>query len=253
MFEQYSRQIVFDSILNFRDLGGYRTHSGRKTAWRRIFRSGELHRMTERDVRRLKEEIRLSTVIDLRSPPLAEQLGIGPITEVGVKFYSVPLSIITDDDNWTIQEIYRDFTNSGEVYLYRIRNKEYGKRLVEALEIIAKPENYPLVFHCYAGKDRSGILAAILLNVLGILDEDIINDYTLSAPYMDEFIKRWDDDPITADINKNLPPYQLEAAPESMAFFLSMLKREYGSAKEYIENHGADRSLWNRLERALLV
>ena len=62
----YSRHIDFESVLNFRDLGGYRAGDGRKIAWRRIFRSGEMHHMTARDITRFKEEIKLRSVIDLR-------------------------------------------------------------------------------------------------------------------------------------------------------------------------------------------
>ena len=52
---------------------------------------------------------------------------------------------------------------------------------LEALEIIAEPENHPLVFHCNAGKDRTGSLAAVVLGVLGVMDEDIIEDYALTS------------------------------------------------------------------------
>jgi protein-tyrosine phosphatase len=202
---------------------------------------------------RLKEEIRLASVIDLRSSRTVEQLGVGPLNKVGVKYYSVPFVMIIESDSDKEKGRYENFSNSGEVYLYRIRHKEYGRRIVEALEIIADPDNHPLVFHCNAGKDRSGILAAIVLGVLGVADEDIIKDYIMTAPYMKEFIDRWDKDPRTADVNKNLPEYQLEATPESMALFLATLKREYGSVTGYIEAQGAKASFIHRLEKALLI
>jgi len=249
----YSRHINFESVLNFRDLGGYRAQGGRTIAWRRLFRSGELHHMTSHDITRLKEEIRLRSVIDLRGSVQQELLGVGPLNEIGVKYYSIPLSIITDRVNDRGKELFRDFSNSGEVYLYRVRNKEYGRRIVDALEIIADPENHPLVLHCNAGKDRSGILAAVVLGVLGVPDEDIIIDYTLTAPYMKEFINRWNNDPRTAEVHKNLPEYQLKASPESMALFLSTLNKEYGSVRGYVMVQGAEVSLFNRLERALLI
>jgi hypothetical protein len=209
--------------------------------------------MTGRDITKLKEAIRLTSVIDLRGSPLMEQLGVGPLNEVGIKYYSIPFVIITDSDDEKEKELFRGFSNSGEVYLYRVRHKEYGRRIVEALEIIADPENHPLVFHCNAGKDRSGILAAIILGVLGVADEDIIEDYTLTAPYMEEFINRWNNDPKTADVHRNLPEYQLEASPKSMELFLSTLKREYGSVTGYIQAQGAEVSLIHRLEKALSI
>lgn len=249
---EYSRHIDFEAVLNFRDLGGYQTRDGRQVAWRRIFRSGELHHMTEPDIIRFREEIKLSTVIDLRSTRRLERAGTGPLNGVGVKFYSVPFTIVEHDFS-KANELFKDFTNSGEVYLYLIRQEEYGRNIVRALEIIANPENHPLLFHCNAGKDRSGILGGILLSVLDVIDEDIIEDYVMTAPYLKKFIERWDNDPETADVHNSLPPYQLRADPESMAFFLSGIRHEYGSARGYIEIQGAEKTLAKRLETALLV
>ena len=172
----YSRHIIFESVPNFRDLGGYQTRGGHEVAWRRLFRSGELHRMTTRDLTRLREEIRLTSVLDLRNVTELERRGVGPLSEIGVRYYNVPLLTGSKDYNK------EHFSNMGEVYLFCIRDKQYGKRVVEALEIIAEPSNHPLVFHCAGGKDRTGILAAVVLSVLGVADEDIIKDYTLSGP-----------------------------------------------------------------------
>ena len=245
----YSRHIDFERILNFRDLGGYRTEDGRAVAWRRLFRSGELHVMTESDIIKLREEIKLSTVIDLRTSGTIELFGIGPIDEVGAKYYNFPISIVIDSDN----DEEKQFSNSGEVYLYRVKNKGYSKRIIRALEIIAEPENHPLVFHCNAGKDRSGILAAILLEVLGVADEDVIKDYALTALAIDEFDNRWLNDPRIAETIKSIPMFQRVVSPESMEFFLSGLKKEYGSVRGYLQAQGAKVELFDQLEQALLV
>ena len=221
-------------------------------AWRRLFRSGELHHMTRYDITRLKEEIRLRTVIDLRNSVQLELHGVGSLDEVGVKYYNIPF-FINDSDNINEKELFQGFSNLGEVYSYYMRHKEYGKRVVRALEIIAEPENHPLVFHCNAGKDRTGSLAAIVLGVLGVMDEDIIEDYTLTAPYMKEFINRWNNDPKTAEVHENLPNYTFETSPGSMALFLSTLRQEYGSIRGYAEVQGAEVSLFKRLERTLLT
>ena len=62
----YSRQINFQCIYNFRDLGGYKTNEGHEVAWRKLFRSGELQKMTTKDAEKLKQEIGLACVLDLR-------------------------------------------------------------------------------------------------------------------------------------------------------------------------------------------
>jgi hypothetical protein len=67
-------------------------------------------------------------------------------------------------------ELFRDATDMGELYLYRIRQPEFGKRLMDSLELIADRNNHPLVFHCSVGKDRTGVLAAMLLAAAGVTD-----------------------------------------------------------------------------------
>ena len=251
MSVEYSRHINFEEVLNFRDLGGYRTHDGRQVAWRRIFRSGEMLRMTSNDMTCLKEEIKLNSVIDLRNPRGQEQQEeIELLDKVGAKYYNVPFR---DSSLEKEIKLYKDFSSMGEVYLYRIKQKEFSKRLLKALEIIAVVDNYPLVFHCSVGKDRSGILAAVILGTLDITDEDIITDYILSAKSMKAIMNRVFSDPEVPEYVKTLPGYTWEAVPESMVIFLAGIRQEYGSIREYVQKQGADSSSFSRLENALLV
>ena len=245
--QSYSREINFDAIINFRDLGGYRAKGNRTVAWRQLFRSGYLHSMTERDLRRLKNEIKLTSVIDLRSDKeLTQRKEVGLLRDAGIKYFNTPFRSFNE-------ELYHNFKNMGEVYLSRIRHEGYCKPIIDALEIIAEPENHPLLFHCGAGKDRSGLVAAFVLSVLGVAESDIAADYILSASYMPDLVTRLMEDPKTPEEVKNLPAYTWEATSESMRWFLSSLKREFGSARGYLEMHGAEESLFNRLEQALLI
>ena len=246
--QSYSREINFDAIINFRDLGGYYTKGKRTIAWRRLFRSGYLHPMTERDSTRLKKEIKLTSVIDLRNNKELQQIKeVSLLNDAGIKYFNVPFI------SYSKEEVHHDFSNMGEAYLFRIRHKEYGRRIIDAMEIIAEPENHPLLFHCGAGKDRSGVVAAFVLGVLGVADGDIISDYILSAPYMKNLVSRLTSEPGTPEDIKNLPAYSWKATSASMAWFLSFLKREFGSARGYLEIHGAETSLFDRLEKALLI
>ncbi|MFA5307964.1 MAG: tyrosine-protein phosphatase [Dehalococcoidales bacterium] len=251
MVEQLSRLIEFEGVLNFRDLGGYQARGGKTVAWRRIFRSGEMHLMTDADTARFKEELQIKTVIDLRSARRVALTGSGRVRETGAEYHNLPFSMIVEGD--IDSQVLERFSSAGEIYYYRIRLKEYAQRLLTALEIIAAAGNYPLVFHCNAGKDRSGMLAAVLLGALGVADEDIIRDYTLTAPFMKAFIARWDADPATADVHRNIPAYQKKADAASMALLLNMIKKDYGSVADYLAIQGAETSLVSRLEEALLV
>ena len=210
--------------------------------------------MTRPDIIRLKKEIGPKAAIDLRTPREDEKTReVSLLNEMGAKYYNIPFrpdsALYLKEET----ELYRNLSNMGEVYLYRIRHEAFGKRITEALEIIAEQENHPAVFHCSIGKDRTGVLAAIVLAAVGVVDEDIIEDYTLTAPFMKEIRNRVNNDPKTPDDIKNLPDFTWEATPESMSLFLSLLRQEYGFAKGYLEAHGADSSLITRLEKALLA
>lgn len=238
--------------MNFRDLGGYSTRNGRTVAWRRIFRSGEFSRITREDYQRLKEEIKLATVIDLRSDFEVKRQGLGLLAEAGVKYLNVPF--IPDGSSLEADvRRFSTFNNMGQFYLDIIRDKGYGNRINEAMEIIAGAENHPLVFHCAIGKDRTGILAAMLLSLVGVPDKDIIEDYTLSGPYMEELLAQIKNNPKAAENVPQVPDYFWKAAPESMEIFLTTLRQEYGSIPGYLESMGSTDSLVKRLENALLV
>ncbi len=249
---EYSRRLNFESLLNFRDMGGYRTRSGYSLVWRRLFRSGEFREVNENDLKILKEEIGLKSIIDLRSQLEVEKQGHGLLAGSTTKYHNICL-IPDGGDQEANERRYKNFTNMGQFYLDLMHQKGFGEHIIEALELIASAENHPLVFHCAVGKDRTGIIAAVLLNLLGVEDEDIILDYTLSAEPMKIIKERFKNRPEKPPGNtEDLPDYFWDAAPESMALLLSRLKSEYGTILEYLKERGADASLVKRLEKALL-
>jgi protein-tyrosine phosphatase len=247
----YTRQVSFESIENFRDLGGYYTREGYKVAWRKLFRSGDLSNMTGNDLTRLRNELELTSVINLRSNFEIEQKGLGLLTSSGIKYHHV--SLISDGgDREANERRYKGLTNMGEFYLQLIRQKEFGQRIIEALEIIAEPANHPLVFHCSAGKDRTGILAAIVLSILEVADEDIVNDYCLSAPYIEMLFNRFKSEPQMDEGAESLPEYFWKVVPENMDLFLNTLKQEYGTVQQYIHEQGSEPSIVRLLKMSLL-
>jgi protein-tyrosine phosphatase len=256
MDDSHSRLVEFESIFNFRDIGGYSGKDGRKVARGRLFRSGELHHMSGSDTSIFTDEIKIKSVIDLRDSISGENLEIGEIENLDVQQFSVPLIIIsggnTEYDNEEETRIFKDFTNCGEIYLYRLNTIGFGRQIVQVLEIIADSDNLPLVFHCSAGKDRSGVIAAMVLGILGVSDKDIVEDYTQTGLHMGKIIDRWKNETVFTEVLNNLQPYQLEAVPESMETILSGIYREHGSIREYLLANGAEKALFTRLEELLL-
>lgn len=247
----YSREIKFEEILNFRDLGGYQTRDNRLVAWRRLFRSGELHCMTARDEQTLLEELKINTIIDLRSAKTVQGLGLGRVKEMKARYINAPMALLDEYD--VEQKTPHHFNSMHEEYLFRVKNKGYGKSFVAVLNIIADPANHPVVYHCNAGADRSGILSAIILDTLGVADADIEADYGLTQNALPKFIARWNNNPATADVHKNLPDIHLKLNPKAITALLANLRREYGSVQGYLESFGAEVALFSRLQKALLV
>jgi len=210
--------------------------------------------MSRPDIARFKDDIRPRAVIDLRTPrELTKQREINLLGEVGARYHNMPFSPASTDYVKQETELFRDATDLGELYLYRIRRPEFGKRLMGSLELIADRNNHPLVFHCRVGKDRTGVLAAMLLAAAGVMDEDVIHDYALSAPFMPAIRDRTRNDPAIPMEARDLPDFHWGASAESMARFLALLRGEYGSVAGYLEAQGADTSLPRRLEEALFV
>jgi len=228
------------------------TEDGRMVAWQKLYRSGALHDISSEDLAYLKEKIKLTSVIDLRNSIELAQNGVGPIKAIGICYNNVALAT-NNMDRGKEDQLIQSYSHMGQVYLYFFRHREYGKRIVEALEIIANPANYPLVFHCAVGKDRTGCLSATVLSLLGIPDDKIVEDYTLSAPYMRTLYETLCANPETSKEANNLPAFFWDAPSESMFEFLDTIRKEYGSFEGYVQAHGADPSLIGRLKKVLLV
>jgi protein-tyrosine phosphatase len=251
MTEKFDRHLRFDSVVNFRDIGGYRGHTGKTVAWRRVFRSGEFWHITPEDVQRLTGELGITAVIDLRSAMELKNHGKGLLAEAGLKYYNIMFMPESGTPEANAMR-FENMTNMGDFYVELARQKGYGQRIVEALEVIAEPGNHPLVFHCAVGKDRTGMLAAMLLNLLGVDDSDIIQDYALSEPYMDDLLAK-----IRATLKKDtnapkIPDFFWKAPADSMKMLLTMLRKEYGSVEGYLKEMGMPAKLPKQLQKGLL-
>jgi protein-tyrosine phosphatase len=252
MAEPYSRKIDIKSVTNFRDLGGYQNRDGATIAWRRIFRSGDFRNITANDFALINKDIGLTTVIDLRTAEETEQQGKWNCTEFGIRYHHIPFPG-GGGNKKEEQRLLKEGINLGEFYLHITNGVNFSKQLITALEIIASSNNHPLVFHCAIGKDRTGILSAILLSILGVDDEVIIEDYTLSGPAMKQVREDMVKNPPGIDFVKRLPEYFWEAAPESMAVFLSGIKKKHGSVVRYLINVGVDTYLIEAIRKNLIV
>ena len=152
------------------------------TKWQTLFRADGIHRLSEADVDTLRP-LGLRTIIDLRTPDEIEEHGRFPLDAyaASASYHHQPVL----DVIWTPEQIER-FGESPTFLVDRYREMlVIGDRaLGESLRLFGAGETYPAVFHCAAGKDRTGILAALVLGLLGVPDEVIAEDYALSRDGM---------------------------------------------------------------------
>jgi hypothetical protein len=238
-----TRLLAFSATFNFRDLGGYAGLDGRTVRWRRLFRSDSLHRFGEPD-RDAFAELGVRTVVDLRRPYEVDRDGRCPYDHVAYHH------IHPEHEEWRASG---DAERVGlsrwlaDRYLDLARDGVAG--IGKALRIIADPDAAPVVVHCVAGKDRTGVVCALTLSLLGVPDEDIAADYALSTEASARF-SAWVRQTYP-DLPEPPPPY-LASPAETMLLFLDDLRRRHGSVQAYAAAGGLGRDAVESMRAHLL-
>jgi protein-tyrosine phosphatase len=215
--EPTQRLLPLVGAYNFRDLGGYPTSDGGMTRWGRLFRSDTLHELTESDLKILRD-VGLRKVIDLRTATEVEETGRGLLENEPISY--LHLSVIQQPSEPETPPAPLADIDLADVYVHWLDTARAA--LVPALCAVADPSSYPLVFHCAAGKDRTGVLAALALDIVGVDREVIVEDYVLTAGRMDLIRARQRIDPETAQRMIDAPQlFEVEA--RTMEVFLDAM------------------------------
>lgn len=241
------RLLALEGCLNFRDLGGYPTESGRSIAWRRIFRSDALHALTAPDVALLTgDSVGLSDVIDLRSTAELESEGRGRLASTRAAFHHAPL--------------FDAAPSSGRA---AAADMNLAQRYFGLLEIANAPvarivgvlgdATGAAVYHCAAGKDRTGVISAVLLALLGVSDELIVADYALTARNLDAILARLNAMQGYKEMLDALPPDTQHANPETMVELLARVRERWGGFEGYVREAGVDDATLAKLRDRVLV
>ncbi|MEU4550509.1 tyrosine-protein phosphatase [Micromonospora violae] len=223
-------QVSLPATFNFRDVGGYVGHDDRPIRRGRLYRSDSLHRLTEQDSDAFAA-IGIRTVIDLRRPTEVERDGRVPAYQ-GLSYRHIH----PEHDDWEatphvegaslaryLADRYADLAQTGTA------------GLAEAVGLIADSANAPVVVHCVAGKDRTGIVCALTLAVLGVDDADITADYALSSEASARY-SAW-----LASVTPggmDVPAPFLSSPAEAMQIFLNELRVGHGSVEAYLRHAG---------------
>jgi protein-tyrosine phosphatase len=246
------RFVLLDGCFNFRDLGGYPAASGRLVRTGMLYRADGLHRLSAAGQEGFAG-LGVATVVDLRTVgEVVERVWRPPAGWPG-RWLHVPLR-----DSTPVWESYSPEQLAAEdfaVVHYMETAQQGGAALREVLTVLAESGRLPAVFHCAAGKDRTGIVAAVLLALLGVPAELVAQDYALS----EVATRRWEasiaagarDDTQTAW--GYVPQAMLVAEAETMLGFLARIEELHGSVEEFASVIGVDDATVQRLRDALLV
>jgi len=231
------RLVRFDTCFNFRDLGGYETADGGRVRWRMLYRADTLHRLDGDDLN-LFLDLGLRSVVDLRSQNELDDHG--RIRHDGAPIvHHVPVIDVVGGPKRVIERAPDETWSVGEGY---VAMADEGRRAIgEAVSLLAHPGALPAVFHCTAGKDRTGILAAIILSALGVRDEDIVDDYMMtdqSRAARNAYLQVHEPDYYA--FLTNLPDSVREMQADAMPTLLAWMRGRYGSATAYLLASGVD-------------
>jgi protein-tyrosine phosphatase len=174
------RHVVLQGAANFRDLGGYTTSDGHHVKWGEIYRSADISKLTDADLAILKER-KITYDVDLRGRQ--ESAKAPDKLNPGTDYILCPAG--SDNMDW-IKTISTLKGNQGDsIMMVYYSNTQYLAERYKPFfdKLLGLPENQSLVFHCTAGKDRTGIGAALLLYALGVPYDTIVNDYLASNYY----------------------------------------------------------------------
>jgi protein-tyrosine phosphatase len=251
------RHVKLDGPVNFRDLGGYPTRDGRAVRWGRVYRSDSLEALTPADLDRL-DEIGVRLVCDLRRD---EESAAAPSRIEGhgdVRIEHLPIGGIAAETKDMAGRMLRgeipevSVAMMADVYLtiLDLHPDSFGTVIASA----ADPANLPMIIHCTAGKDRTGVASALLLAALGVEETAIASDYELSnelQAYARVAQVRPQLDAAGVEFAK-VEAYFL-APPAVITATLVGLRKRYGSVHGYLTEHaGLDPAKLDTLKTHLI-
>jgi Protein tyrosine/serine phosphatase len=239
-FNIEDHHIPLEGTLNVRDLGGYPTAGGGTTKKRRFFRADSLHDLTPGAIDTVIA-LGVTTQIDMRSAYEVSSKPSGLFKIKGIHYQNIGFF-----DN--IQS--SDFTDMPQSMtdLYSGLLDQNSKKYAAIFRVILESPG-GCIFNCTAGKDRTGILAMLLLNLAGVEDSIIVADYAVSAFYIAKAVE--EQKCRFRQAGRQIPDYIFASEPESMRFTLDHLRQTYQDAKGYLNFCGLSDSEADQLKMRL--
>ena len=244
----YLKHIPMDGPQNFRDLGGFLNKQENVIKWEQLFRADGLSQLSEGDIVKMKAR-NIRTIIDLRGE--AEQEAHPDVVPEGMNYYACPMM----KEEVKVEEgaAQHSFMKSMKLGYLNMINEgadligNAAKVVMEALEQGA------VVFHCSAGKDRTGILSAVLLLVLGAYEQDIVADYQVSYTYNERGVNRYIESipEMKAFLEASGEDSVMHSNPKNMRAVLEIINTD--NIQGWLEAQGVSIDLQNQFRQKMLL
>ena len=245
---------TIEGAVNFRDLGGLRAEQA-LVRHGLIFRSGMTRHITERGLEALAKDFGLTTIIDLRSQQEFDNDGSAAFHSAGIRHLHTPvyavLNLSPEAQAQRSQEMREGRYDWAASYQRMVSQNPESFRRIFAL--FADEAIYPAVFHCTAGRDRTGVTAALLLSVLGISREEIVKDYHRTGPILQEYVPHFINPKARNPMNPEQMARLLMTTTDAMSDFLEWLDVEYGGPVAYLRSTGFTDEQLARMRELLLI
>ncbi len=244
----YQRRLDIEGAYNVRDLGGYQTAGGRTTRWRTFLRADGLHALTSSDRRKLID-YGVRTVIDLRRNQETVETPDVFAASADVSYRHMNMVTDTNPPGY-------DAEGEGPAWIadtYRRILRYRQPQIRRILEALADSDSHPLLFHCAAGTDRTGIIAALLLGVAGVPNDRIADDYALSAEgLLARYMEHGPPPGMASHDLTQASVTEVMAPAEAMTLTLKYLADEYNGPEGYMRSIGITADQINSIHVALV-
>lgn len=239
-----TNRIKLEGAYNVREVGGYSTEDGRFTRPGTLFRADSLHALTLADQKTINE-LGIRTIIDLRHPSETKRYPNILAQSEFIKYLNIPFY-----HGW------RDLFPQGQMprtlaELYTTILDNCHESIWQVLTAVANPANYPLMVHCQVGKDRTGMLIALLLWAANVSEDVIVADYALSNSYLKPIVNEFQQTSANGMTQEHYDQI-LKSPPEAMRQTLHHLHKKYGSVNNYLRIVGLDDVQLRSLQKILV-
>jgi protein-tyrosine phosphatase len=225
--DSLQRKVNLQGAVNFRDLGGYSTKDGHIVKWGQVYRSADISRLTDQDLQQL-QALKLALVCDLRGP--AEIKTSPDRIPVGATYLNLPAGSETLPSSSSYATMN---TDSLIMSMYSTTSFLKAKYKPMFEQLLALPTDKSMVFHCTAGKDRTGIGAALFLAALGVDRSIIIADYEATNYYWKSTQEKMTAIMVKSGMNESKVKAMLGANRIYIETFLNTLDKQYGSVDQF--------------------